>query len=317
MDNLTHTLTGLMLSRAGLGKFHPRGSLILMLAANMPDVDVVTLVAGAATYFHHHRGITHALISIPVVALLPVLVAWLFRGKHPPKLLAGWLISVVGVASHLLLDWTNPYGIRLFLPFDDSWPMLSITSVVDVWIWLILLIAALAPMLGRLVSSEIGARPETGRGLAITALVLFAAYDTGRWFLHERAVTVLDSQMYNGESPVRVFAYPDKLNPMVWDGVIETGATYIFRKVSLSGEGGQAQGRIAFKPEASPAIQAAAQDPLFQRLRGFSKVMLWSTTPANEPEGATRVSAMDLYFGFSVEALVDAQNRVIDSTFRF
>ena len=42
MDNVTHTLTGLMLARAGLGKSTQRGgALMLMLAANVPDIDVL------------------------------------------------------------------------------------------------------------------------------------------------------------------------------------------------------------------------------------------------------------------------------------
>ena len=42
MDNLTHTLTGLMMARAGLAKPGQRGgALMIMLAANAPDMDVL------------------------------------------------------------------------------------------------------------------------------------------------------------------------------------------------------------------------------------------------------------------------------------
>jgi inner membrane protein len=321
MDNLTHTLTGLMMSRAGLRRFHPQAPLIMMLSANMPDMDVISgLMGGAPVYFHYHRWMTHALVSIPFVALIPVLVALLlqrFRGKQGGGLLAAWLLSLVGVASHVLLDYTNPYGIRLFLPWNESWPMLSITSVVDVWIWTILLVATLAPMLGRLVSSEIGARPGTGRGLAITALLLVGAYDTGRYFLHERAIAMLDGQMYNGETPVRVHAYPTTMNPLLWDGVVETGAFFVQRRISVAGNAGDWQGKVYYKPEASPAIAAAARDPLVRRLVGFSKSLWWQSTPASDVEGGTRVSATDLFFGFTATAIVDRNNHVVDSTFHF
>ena len=40
MDNLTHSLTGLMLSRAGLNRFYPRATLVLVIAANIPDIDI-------------------------------------------------------------------------------------------------------------------------------------------------------------------------------------------------------------------------------------------------------------------------------------
>src|SRR3954468_4221715 len=135
MDNLTHTLTGLMLSRAGLNRFHARASLILILAANAPDCDVISLAAGPGTYLQFHRWITHSIVAVPVVALLPVVIARLLtRNIQGFDWIKAWILSVAGVASHLLLDFTNPYGIRLFSPFSDEWPVLSITSVVDIWI---------------------------------------------------------------------------------------------------------------------------------------------------------------------------------------
>src|SRR4051794_32708910 len=109
MDNLTHTLTGLMLSRAGLNRLHPRSSLILLLAANAPDCDVISLVGGPGAYLQFHRWVTPSLIAAPAVALLPVLVARLFSRKQPFHWLTGWLLSLAGVASHLLLDFTNAY----------------------------------------------------------------------------------------------------------------------------------------------------------------------------------------------------------------
>ena len=39
MDNLTHSLVGLMLARAGLEKTTPRGTAMMVLAANAPDAD--------------------------------------------------------------------------------------------------------------------------------------------------------------------------------------------------------------------------------------------------------------------------------------
>ena len=60
MDNLTHTLTGLALSRAGLSRWYARPTLVLMLAANIPDIDIVTIAGGPFNYFQYHRGVTHS-----------------------------------------------------------------------------------------------------------------------------------------------------------------------------------------------------------------------------------------------------------------
>jgi inner membrane protein len=148
MDNLTHSLTGLVLARAGLDRLTPRASLILLLAANTPDIDIITAWGGAHGYLDHHRGITHSLLALPLVAALPPLVAWRFSW-------GAYLASTVGVLSHLLMDWTNIYGIRLLTPVTERWFRLDIISVVDPWIWAVLILTTLWPLLALLVSGEI------------------------------------------------------------------------------------------------------------------------------------------------------------------
>ena len=69
MDNLTHTLTGLFLSRIGLNRWTPGASAILMLAANAPDIDVVSAAGGSLNYLHYHRHLTHSLAAMPLMAI--------------------------------------------------------------------------------------------------------------------------------------------------------------------------------------------------------------------------------------------------------
>jgi inner membrane protein len=48
------------------------------------------------------------------------------------------LASVVASATHPLLDWTNNYGIRFFLPWSQKWSYGDFVFIVDPYIWLIL-----------------------------------------------------------------------------------------------------------------------------------------------------------------------------------
>jgi inner membrane protein len=317
MDNLTHSLTGLMLSRSGLNRFHPHATLLLFLSANAPDMDVISALGGAGTYFTYHRWITHALIALPLVALLPVIAVRLIFRKHPFHWRPAYLLSLLGVASHLALDWTNPYGIRLFLPFSDAWPALDCTSVVDAWIWMFLLLATLWPMLSDLVGSEMGSRSKPGRGWAIAALCFLPLYNTGRWFLHRQTVELQVSRVYNGQSAQRAFAFPGHFNPLQWSGVVETNSFWVVHPVDLSKDFDPAMSRILYKPESSPAIEAARRTPLFDMFLKFSRTPHWSVTPAASLEGGSRVDVVDLRFGFTVTALVDAQNQVRETGFRF
>src|SRR5438270_3371438 len=153
MDNLTHSLTGFALSRAGLDRFCPRAVPLLVLSANAPDADIVALSAGGLRYFEAHRGYTHSFLLLPVLAVLPVLVvSAAFRQRLPWR--QAWLLSCLGILSHLLIDSTNSYGVRLLLPFSSRWFYLDLNSLYDAWILAVLLLAALWPLFTLLVNRE-------------------------------------------------------------------------------------------------------------------------------------------------------------------
>jgi len=259
MDNLTHSLTGLMLSRAGLNRFYPRATLLLILAANVPDIDIVTIVRGPLYYFEQHRGITHSLAAMPVMALLPVLVVCAI-GKSLRGWAVAWALSILGVASHLLLDWTNVYGIRLLSPFSSQWFHLDLINLFDLIIWAVLLLGWLAPMIGRLVSGEMGAKPGTGQGLAIFALSFFLLYDCGRFLWHQRAIDILNARDYRGGPPIRTAAFPDPgVSPLVWQGWIERPNFVMHFSVNVLKQFDPTVGAVIYTPPPDPAMEAARQ----------------------------------------------------------
>jgi len=324
VDPLTHTLTGVFLSRAGLDRFTPRATWILLLAANAPDIDVVSAFGGSLNYLHYHRHLTHSLVALPILPLLCVL---LVRGvsRKPVHWLGAYSIAFIGVSSHLLLDLTNVYGVRLLLPFSSTWFRLDITSVIDFWIWGALLTALVAPLFSRLVNSEIGAAGPArggGRGFAIFALVFLFAYDGARYLVHTRAIDTLDSRIYSGAAPRRVGAFPSA-SIFRWHALAETADGFSLQDVDLLGEFDPSAGRVFYKPEPSPMIEAARRDMVFQQFLRFAQYPYWQLTPADEPEGATRVEAMDLRFGdplapgFVCTAIVDAKQHVVRAWFEF
>ena len=64
MDNLTHTLTAVALSHAGLRRKTRFATLTLIAAANLPDVDIISRFWGSATYLKYHRGFTHSILGV-------------------------------------------------------------------------------------------------------------------------------------------------------------------------------------------------------------------------------------------------------------
>ena len=326
MDNITHSLTGILLSRAGLNRMTPHASWILFLAANAPDIDVVSAFGGSLTYLHYHRHITHSLVMLPVLPVLCVLAVRLVS-RQPLNWLGAYFIAFIGVASHLILDLTNIYGIRLLLPFSGRWLRLDTTGVIDFWIWGVLLFAMGAPVLARLVNAEIGAPTQTKggarRGFAIFALVFLALYDGGRYIAHARSVAILESRIYSGSAPRRVAALPASPNPFHWRGLVETPESYVIEDVNLLGEFDPAIGHTFFKPDPSPAIDAARRSTVMQEFLRFSQYPFWQLTPAEQADGATRIEAMDLRFGdpqepgFVATVILDAHQQVTREWFQF
>ena len=316
MDNLTHTLTGLALSRAGLNRFYARPTLVLLVASNIPDVDVFSLFGGWANYLAYHRGLTHSLAFMPVMAIFPALLA-LAISRSTAGWKAAYLISLVGVAGHLLLDWTNAYGIRLLLPFSSAWLHADLNSIVDIWIWAILLVAAFGPVLSGLVSAEIGAKPGSGQGLAIFALIAILIYDSGKYVLHQRAVDMLNSRIYEGGAPVLVGAFPDSVNPVHWVGWANTSATANRFDINVLLPFDPASGTKYYKAEPSPAIDAAKNTRPFRVLDNFSQYPLWSVEPIDVPEGGKQVQLRDERFPFTATAAVDKTNRVVNDKLQF
>lgn len=147
MDNLTHSLVGLTLAKAGLERLSPAATAVSVLAANSPDADVVVgLFADRWTLLHHHRGITHSIVGTLCLALvLPIIVYGIDRllahprGRQPTIRFRGlFLVSLVSTATHPFLDWLNNYGVRPLLPFDSKWVYGDLIYIVDPFVWLML-----------------------------------------------------------------------------------------------------------------------------------------------------------------------------------
>jgi inner membrane protein len=147
MDNLTHSLVGLVAAKSGLERLSPAATPLCILAANSPDSDLVVLLfSDRWTFLHHHRGITHAIVGVLFLAVLLPAVFYgvdrlLAKLRHrPPRIKFGGLLlaSLIVSATHPLLDWTNNYGIRFLLPWNTGWSYGDLVFIVDPFIWFVL-----------------------------------------------------------------------------------------------------------------------------------------------------------------------------------
>ncbi|HEY9092921.1 metal-dependent hydrolase [Parasphingorhabdus sp.] len=154
MDNLTHSLAGAVLGQLGLKKKTGLGMATLIIAANIPDIDAVSVLLGGTQHLAIRRGITHgpiAMLILPII-LTGVMIwfdGWQSRrvgkswGRPASRLPVhkGWLLALayIGTLSHPALDWLNSYGIRLLEPFSSRWFYGDSIFIIDIWIWIALI----------------------------------------------------------------------------------------------------------------------------------------------------------------------------------
>lgn len=325
MDNITHTLVGLMMSRAGLGRGAARGekgaALMMMLAANAPDVDGYSIFTDNLTYLQVHRGYLHSFAFAPLVALAPLILVKLFaRTRVTMVTLATYAGCLLAVLSHLLLDWTNVYGVRLMLPFNAKWYHLDISNLIDPVILAVLLAALAIPALVALVSSEIAGKKSAGPklGWAWFALVAVLGYDTSRWMAHERAISLIDAHNYRGAPAQRIGVFPE--STFRWRGVVE-GDGFVYEvPVDLTQDFDAAGGHTDYPAISSPAIDAARTTRTFQVFENFDQFPFWTLLPVDD---TLRVELLDLRFGsvrnpgFEAVAFVEPDHRVARAYFSF
>ncbi len=282
MDPVTHFLTGACMGRSGFNRKTALATVTMVLAAEAADIDVLWEIKGSIAGLQHHRGITHSFVGVPFMAAAVVGLVYVgqrIRNRKPPPddnpsglgssppLRWGYLYfcAVLAALSHLLLDYTTAYGIRLFEPFNYRWYSWDIVYIVEP-LMLLALVAGLAlPALFGLINQEIGARSKgpRGRAGAIAALVCVVLIWGVRDYQHRRALTTMNSFLYRGAEPQRLAAYPYMINPFRWHGVVET--TDFFETVpvnSLTPEVDADAGIVFYKPEETKVTLAAKSSHL-------------------------------------------------------
>jgi len=185
MDNVTHSLAGLLLAESAVRLWtHRRGAepspqfravapVASLIAANLPDADLFYTGGGGdhLAYMLQHRGYTHTILVAIGGAVLLWCAAWLgWRWREPgspPPSEARWLFGLILVSalSHLGLDWTNSYGIHPFWPWDNRWRYGDAVFIVEPWFWVVSIPVLVAASNSRLMRGLLSA-------ILVIALVL-------------------------------------------------------------------------------------------------------------------------------------------------
>lgn len=311
MEPITHLMTGAVLARSGFNRKAAYATLAMTLAAEAPDLDTLWSIRGPIAAFQHHRGWTHTFLGLPLEAAVVLGAVWLFhrwrlKRNKPTKQAApirwGVLYGFVLIAllSHLLLDWTNNYGIRPFFPFNPHWYAGSLVFIFEPVMFLILLVALIAPSLFGLINSEVGMRKPAfrGRGWAIAALIAIVSFWSCRAVEQQQAIQLALNGDYGNAQILQVTAEPYPTNLFHWQAIVETPNFYQLADVNtLTNTVTTTQQSDTFYRSASTTtILAAKQSWLGRVYLDWSRLPLVTQSIPDPVTGDIVVTFRDLRF---------------------
>ena len=328
MDPLTHFLTGACIARTGFNRRSAYATLTMVLAAEAPDLDTLWAIRGPIASFTHHRGWTHTLLGLPVDAAVVLGGVWLWhrwKTRHEPDsdVLPGtpeqrrerergslpvhwgrlYLFALLALLSHLLLDWTNNYGLRPFFPFNPRWYAGSFVFIVEPVMLLLLATGLLAPVLFGLINSEIASNASRrnvprGRGWATFALVGILLLWSVRGYERLHAEDLARAADYGNAEIRRSTVSPYPISPFRWHGVVETANFFQLSTIDSLADhvASSEQNDLFYKPAETAATLAAKRSPLGHAYLDWSPFPFVTQNSLPTRDGLTVVTFRDLRF---------------------
>jgi inner membrane protein len=289
VDNVCHTLVGAACARAGFAKPTRFAAVTSMIAANLPDVDVLVFATDLPPVAFR-RGWTHGTIA---QALLPVALAGVVTmagrtlsrwsaSREQPAFGPLLLLSYIGVLSHVFLDYLNNYGVRLLMPLSDRWFYGDSLFIIDPWLWLLFATAVAA---GR------GGHVRRTRVWVIVACVYIASMMGSAFGARQFVANTWRQE--RGREPAALMVGPAPVNPFRKAIIVDDGDRYytgIFTWLPLSAQFNDA---AVLKHADDPATAAARRDSRVAGLLVWARFPFWEIKPV---PGGTEVIVGDMRF---------------------
>jgi inner membrane protein len=264
MDSITHLFVGGAIAAALAPASQRRAALLAGAALNsLPDLDVLPLMLSddPITRMVWHRGMTHSLLVLPLVAW--VLWTWFrSRGGRVSAAPQRWFWIFQGtLLAHPLLDAFTVYGTQLFWPLQVPPAMWSSLFIIDPVFSLCLIVPCVIAWFAR-------ERTLAQRSL-VAGLVLSLGYlglsQVAKWQMEREAERSL-AAMGLQEAPR--FSVPMPFNILLWRVVAMTPDGFVEGERSLVAD----HGPMPFHQYGSDvdALEAVRDYASVERLRWFN-----------------------------------------------
>ena len=280
----------------------------MTLAAEAPDLDVFWGFKGPVYAFAHHRGFTHSFLGLILVSAVVtgfMYLVWRLRGRktNTPNLPPRWgllfLFAYIAGLSHILLDYTNNYGVRPFWPFWEKWYSWGVAFILEPPMLVLLLAALVLPVVW-----PRRRQPHAFRGslAARVALICILGLWLWRGYEAQRIAGALRGETFNSEAPLRVSAYPYWTRVsgwrigLRWSAIIETRSAFVISDVVPSTRRLDESEKVVLqKPPETPETLAARRSYVGRAYLDWAQYPLLSV----RQEGRDSVVHFrDLRFGY-------------------
>mgnify|MGYP000910262307 CR=1 FL=1 len=222
MDCISHALAGLTLYQTRTQKLGHAPALLwaALAGSEMPDADILYRIDGPLAYLLNHRGISH---SLPGLCLMAALLTYLLHCRYPATPVRSLFCWSGGAGLiHILLDAANTWGTRIWFPFSSIWVTGDLLPFTDP---LLIFLGAAGLLAGCLNAPH-------RRRYALAACLLFMLYVGGRAVLHQYFLRELQLQ-YASLSLQKVSVLPT-IHPLRWQGVLETNTSVVLGDINTA-----------------------------------------------------------------------------------
>jgi len=273
MDPVTQGVLGVSASQLVSTRYEKLTAALLGGVSGMAaDLDVLIRSPGDPLFaLEYHRHFTHALIFIPIGALICCVVfrqlAKLFFKRNSLSFARTYLFCFAGYATHALLDACTTYGTQLLWPFSDMRVAWNNVSVVDPMFTVPLMIVVVVAIVRR--SNRFA---WIGATYALSYLMLGVVQN------HRAEAIASELAVSRGHQAIDLSLKPSFANIVVWKSVYEYQGRYYVDAIRVGMSGKIYQGESIAKldlathlPWLKPASQQAKD---IERFRWFSNQYL-------------------------------------------
>lgn len=305
MDTITQGLLGAAIVQTGLRqKIGRDASWVAFVAAIIPDLDV--MIAPVMRFFDngspmdmmvYHRGFSHSLLMMPIIATLVSIPWWGLRrrkyrrdsrifeltGKNEPSPAPKyWLLHLcclAAVSTHAVLDTCTSYGTQLLWPFSKHRFAWDCVAIIDPFYSFILIAILTGCYILRKIFRK---KPAQSRRVTIVVgivgMLLSVGYLAAGRVCHDIALNRGIAGL-EGKDIVSAEAYPMIGSLMLWRVVVETPDQWIVSRIHLLASKQKPFRRNqapVLNEKNFPEIQWAKQNPKYEIFAWFAGYKLRS-----------------------------------------